>query len=163
MKLPLPVLNFLKRRAADISARTPSKVIGVEYLTRWHVLPKNPLFNVYLHHVQGNDPDTHLHDHPWLFNCSIVLRGEIDETLPKRHRVLKEGTVTGRMSRAPHRLDLRSNDSLTLFLTGPKIRRWGFYTEKGWVDSDQYLRQGGDGRAVNTQYLSDNAAERITN
>ncbi len=155
MKLPRSVLFFLKRRAAEISSRPPSKVIGTEYLSRWHVLPKNPLFNIYLHHVQGNDPDSHLHDHPWLFNCSIVLRGEIDETLPKRHRFLQEGSVTARMSRAPHRLDLRSKDSLTLFLTGPKIRKWGFYTESGWVASDDYLSRGGDGRAVNAQYLAE--------
>lgn len=153
MKLPRPVLAFLQARAEKISATPPSKVIGEQYLSRWHVLPKNPLFNIYLHHVQGDDPDTHLHDHPWLFNCSIVLRGEIDETLPKRSRLLKEGSATGRISRAPHRLDLRSKDSLTLFLTGPKIRRWGFYTERGWIDSAVYLNSAGDGRVVNREYL----------
>ncbi len=154
MKLPKRLLDLCQRRAAAMMSKPPSKVIGTQYLRRWHVLPKNPLFNVYLHHVQGNDPDEHLHDHPWLYNYSVVLRGEIDETLPDRHRVLREGSITGRMSRAPHRLDLRSEDSVTLFITGPKIRKWGFYTDRGWIASDDYLSANGDGRAVNRQYSS---------
>ena len=43
--------------------RPPAKTIGERYLTRWHVIPKNRLFNLYLHHVQADDPDTHLHDY----------------------------------------------------------------------------------------------------
>jgi hypothetical protein len=58
------------------------------------------------------------------------------------------------MSRAPHRLDLLSADSVTVFLTGPKIRDWGFYTEKGWVDSQRYLQANGDGRAVSQDYTA---------
>ncbi len=127
----------------------PSKCIGERYLTRWHLLPKNRVFNVYLHHVQEDDPDSRLHDHPWLFNISIVLRGRISETQPNAERVLEQGSVTARMSRAPHRLALLSDDSLTLFITGPKVRRWGFYTEKGWVDSRRYLQADGNGRNVN--------------
>gem|GEM_PF-6734848 len=26
----------------------PSKVIGENYLSRWHVIPRNPIFNIYL-------------------------------------------------------------------------------------------------------------------
>lgn len=152
MKLPRVILAILQRRAERRMQTPPSKRIGECYLTRWHVVPKNRLFNVYLHHVQEDDPDSHLHDHPWLFNVSVVLRGRISETLPQLHRVLESGSVTARMSRAPHRLALLSDDSLTIFLTGPKIRRWGFYTEKGWIDSERYLQANGDGRAVSTQF-----------
>lgn len=132
--------------------RPPAKRIGECYLTRWHVLPKNRLFNIYLHHVQADDPDDKLHDHPWLFNCSIVLRGRIEETLGRGQRLLEQGSVTARVSRAPHRLALQSDDSLTLFITGPKIRRWGFYTDQGWVDSGDYLQAEGDGRRTNEEF-----------
>lgn len=152
MKLPQRLLTTLQRRARRIMARPPAKRIGESYLTRWHVIPKNRVFNIYLHHVQADDPDTHLHDHPWLFNISVVLRGRIAETLLRGERLLEPGSVTARMSRAPHRLALLSDDSVTLFLTGPKIRRWGFYTDRGWVDSQHYLEAQGDGRAVNRQY-----------
>lgn len=155
MKLPLPVLRYLQQRADQVMQRPPAKTIGERYLTRWHVIPKNRLFNLYLHHVQADDPDTHLHDHPWLFNLSVVLRGKIDETMPEGHRLLREGSVTARMSRAPHRLALQSPDSLTLFVTGPKIRHWGFYTESGWVDSREYLAADGNGRSVSQSYSAD--------
>ncbi|USA44134.1 hypothetical protein NCG89_04960 [Spongiibacter taiwanensis] len=138
--------------ADRICEQAPAKVIGTHYLTRWYVIPRNRLFNVYLHHVEGNDPDENLHDHPWLFNGSLVLRGEIFEQLRSRSRTLQTGSLTFRMGRSPHRLLLRSNDSLTLFITGPKVRRWGFYTDAGWVDSKQYLRADGDGRTVRTDF-----------
>lgn len=154
MKLPQALLSAMQRRAERRMDTPPSKRIGERYLTRWHLLPKNRFFNVYLHHVQEDDPDSHLHDHPWLFNISVVLRGRISETLPSKTRVLEPGSVTARMSRAPHRLDLLSADSLTVFLTGPKIRDWGFYTEKGWVDSQRYLQANGDGRAVSQDYTA---------
>ena len=149
MKLPQALLSAMQRRAERHMGTPPSKRIGERYLTRWHLLPKNRVFNVYLHHVQEDDPDSRLHDHPWLFNISIVLRGRISETQPNAERVLEQGSVTARMSRAPHRLALLSDDSLTLFITGPKVRRWGFYTEKGWVDSRRYLQADGNGRNVN--------------
>lgn len=138
--------------AERICAQPPAKVIGTQYLTRWYVIPRNRLFNVYLHHVEGNDPDENLHDHPWLFNGSLVLRGEIVEELRGRARILQNGSLTFRLGRSPHRLLLRSSDSLTLFITGPKVRRWGFYTDTGWIDSKQYLRPDGDGRAVRTNF-----------
>ncbi|NKI18499.1 hypothetical protein HCU74_13870 [Spongiibacter sp. KMU-166] len=152
MKLPDFLLKRLQQHAASVQARPPVKVIGDNYLSRWHILPKNRLFNIYLHHVCGDDPDMNLHDHPWLFNLSIVLRGDIEETLPTRQRLLQEGSLTARMSRAPHRLALRSPDSLTLFITGPKIRDWGFYTDNGWVPSSRYLSADGNGRSVNASY-----------
>lgn len=152
MKLPKLLLKNLKRQADVVMQRPPAKRIGESYLTRWHIVPKNRLFNVYLHHVQADDPDDKLHDHPWLFNCSIVLRGRIEETLPRGRRVLGCGSMTARLSRAPHRLALQSDDSLTLFITGPKIRRWGFYTERGWVDSSDYLQADGNGRHIRQKF-----------
>lgn len=148
MQLPGFVLARVRKMARRVCGGPPAKVIGTHYLTRWYVIPRNSLFNIYLHHVEGNDPDENLHDHPWLFNGSLVLRGEILEQLRRRERVLKSGSLTFRLGRSPHRLLLRSNDSLTLFITGPKVRRWGFYTDSGWVDSKLYLRPDGDGRAV---------------
>ncbi|WP_373078442.1 hypothetical protein [Zhongshania sp.] len=150
MRVPKFLLTRLQAKADQITAGQPTKVIGTDYLRRWHVLPRNRLFNVYLHHVTGNDPDVNLHDHPWVFNYSMVLRGEILEEMPSGKRVLPTGTLTARLGRAPHRLLLQSSDSLTLFITGPKIRKWGFYTPSGWVNSKLYLREGGNGRDLST-------------
>ncbi|MEX1665571.1 hypothetical protein [Zhongshania arctica] len=152
MRLPAFLLRRLQAKAEQITHRIPSKIIGTDYLTRWYVMPRNRLFNVYLHHVTGDDPDINLHDHPWVFNSSIVLRGRILEEMPGRDRVLETGSFTTRLGRAPHRLLLNTPDSLTLFITGPKIRKWGFYTPSGWINSKAYLRVDGNGRNVTALY-----------
>ena len=41
------------------------KVIGKNYLSRWHIIPRNRYFNIYLHKFVGSDDDRALHDHPW--------------------------------------------------------------------------------------------------
>ena len=44
------------------------------YLTRWHVLPRNKWFNIYLHRFIHGDDDRALHDHPW-HSASLILDG----------------------------------------------------------------------------------------
>lgn len=152
MRLPEYLLSLCQKKASTITQRQPDKTIGDNYLSRWHAVPKNPLFNVYLHHVTGDDPDDNLHDHPWLFNYSLVLRGKIREQMPSAVRTLTPGSLTFRFGTAPHRLVLESTESLTLFITGPKIRQWGFYTACGWVNSKEYLRQDGNGRTTSSKF-----------
>ena len=51
--------------AADLSAsRPPDRIIGGKdnpYLLRWHVVPRNPQQNIYLHHFLRSDDDRALH------------------------------------------------------------------------------------------------------
>ena len=56
----------------------PSKVIGEDYLSRWHIIPRNRFFNIYLHRFTGSDDDRALHCHPWA-SVSIKLRGVLFE------------------------------------------------------------------------------------
>lgn len=68
------IINRITRRAPDV-------VIGEvhrPYLLRWWVIPRNPVFNVYLHRFMRSDDDRALHDHPWS-NLSILLRGSYGE------------------------------------------------------------------------------------
>ncbi|MGH8074261.1 MAG: hypothetical protein ACREO4_09325 [Lysobacter sp.] len=48
------------------------------YLTRWHVIPRNPWFNIYLHYFEHGDDDRALHDHPWR-SWSLLLDGRYRE------------------------------------------------------------------------------------
>lgn len=75
-------VDWLIRRA---ERRGPDFVIGGHerpYLLRWRLLPRNPVFNVYLHQFLRSDDDRALHDHPWLFNVSLLLRGPYIEWVP---------------------------------------------------------------------------------
>ncbi len=48
------------------------------YLTRRHVIPRNPWFNIYLHRFVHGDDDRAKHDHPWP-SASLLLEGRYCE------------------------------------------------------------------------------------
>jgi hypothetical protein len=131
-----------------ITRRPPDFVIGGTerpYLRRWFVIPRNPIFNIYLHQFLRSDDDRALHDHPWLFNASFLLRGDYIEWVPgngnaqrPEPRFLHQGAFKFRWGGAPHRLQLHSFGGIeattwTLFITGPRVRQWGFYCPQGWM------------------------------
>lgn len=133
--------------------RPPDFVIGgaeQPYLRRWWVIPRNRVFNVYLHQFLRPDDDRALHDHPWA-NCSVLLRGGyLEHTIAAggiHHKRLREaGAVVLRLSgRTAHRVELLRDGTeedgspiwrpcWTLFITGPVYRTWGFHCpQQGWV------------------------------
>ncbi|MGA0569608.1 hypothetical protein ACO2Q9_02685 [Variovorax sp. VNK109] len=132
------------------SNRQPDLVIGGKerpYLKRHRLLPSNPLLNIFVHEFLRSDDDRALHDHPWLFNISVLLSGEYREHTP--HGVFARycGDIVFRWWKSPHRVELLTiadfvssqpyNDTpiscWTLFIRGPRIREWGFYCPQGWV------------------------------
>jgi hypothetical protein len=128
---------------ARAQARKPDVVIGGQnrpYLLRWFLIPRNPIFNVYLHRFLRSDDDRALHDHPWPW-CSILLHGSyVEWSKPRQGSPLKfhverfdAGSVRFHRARYAHRLELRSGECWTLFITGPRIRQWGFHCPRGWV------------------------------
>ena len=42
-----------------------------------------------------------------------------------------------------HRVDLRNGTSWSLFLCGPSMEGWGFWTPSGYVDHDTYIKAKG--------------------
>lgn len=141
-----------------ISQRSPDFVVGHDgddYLHRWYVIPRNKILNIYLHRFLRSDQDEQLHDHPWLFNASVMLDGEyVEETVANggvHHKVLrKAGQWKLRFGPAPHRVELPSGDCWTLFVTGPVYRTWGFHCKNGWRDFKTFLSTGrGTGAGCN--------------
>lgn len=143
-------------------SRVPDFIVKNErgdYLRRWWLIPRNPFFNLYLHHIVGDDDDRALHCHPWL-NASLILRGGYREIVPisqaqsaaldyapgftyslKRRAgdlVVRSGSTRHRLVSAP------AHDCWTLFITGPQYRlilwlrtgcTWGFHCKSrflGW-------------------------------
>lgn len=122
--------------------RPPDFIIGGAdnpYLLRWWMIPRNKLFNVYLHLFLRSDDDRALHDHPWA-NASIILRGQYVE-----HRI-EAGGIHAHIPRwagdwhirpsgkIAHRVELTDGPCWSLFITGPVYREWGFHCpERGWV------------------------------
>lgn len=123
------------------------KHIGAGYLLRWHLIPRNRFFNIYLHKFIGNDDERALHDHPW-DSFSIRIKGELKEIFKTEQEhtlgiffgalfdVLEVRRVPRfccRRAEFAHRLKLIGDKPCwTIFITGPVKREWGFHCKKGW-------------------------------
>jgi hypothetical protein len=119
--------------ASDIiNMRAPDFVIGDNYLRRWWIMPRNKMYNVYLHEINHSDEDEAFHDHPWE-NTSFLIRGSYIEHTPEGAFVRTAGDVVRRPATALHRLECEDNARvLSLFTTGPVVREWGFACPQGW-------------------------------
>ena len=125
-------IDDLAKWAETIMAREPDFVIGDNYLRRWWVIPRNQLCSVYLHEINASDDDRAFHDHPWE-NTSIVLAGSYIEHTPDGVFERHAGDTVSRPADALHRLEIEPGErALTLFITGPVIREWGFACPQGW-------------------------------
>ncbi|MCY1166656.1 hypothetical protein D9M73_66050 [compost metagenome] len=100
-----------------------------------------------------SDDDRAHHDHPWLFNISWLIDGwYVEHTIAVGGLLIRTNRKTGdwkfRWGKAPHRVELltvsdfirsqpdnkRPLSCWTVFVTGPRVRSWGFYCmERGWV------------------------------
>jgi hypothetical protein len=156
MKLPIPVLRFLRRQAAWIAGvRAPDVIIGgaeQPYMLRWWVLPRNRWFNIYLHRFLRSDDDRALHDHPW-WNVSALISGAYTEhTIAAGgiNRLTRRvaGELKFRLAGAAHRIELSDGPCWTLFVTGPRLRAWGFHCPRGWVHWRDFTNPLDGGKTV---------------
>lgn len=174
MSWQIPLRNWLWYNVAW--QRDPDVVIGGSdhpYLYRWHVIPRNPIFNIYLHEFLRSDDDRALHDHPWV-NMSILLDGEYYEHVPNEGGVprfykndveaaaygytsikyRRPGYVYFRKPSQLHRVELKKNilgneiPVWTLFVTGPRIRQWGFACKKGWIHWKDFTGEDSAGSSI---------------
>lgn len=141
--------KFLKKATNRKVTTKPDVVIGGEdspYLRRWWLIPRNRFFNIYLHEIVRSDDDRALHDHPW-WNVSFILDGTLKEIIPFQEgfyrtteigqcpvvsRYLETGNLAFRKACASHRLEVGREKVRTLFITGPRVREWGFHCPQGW-------------------------------
>jgi hypothetical protein len=130
---------------------------GELYLTRL-TLFKTPWFSVKLHWIHKADPDRDLHDHPWSF-ASLILRGWYKELVCRkpdaRGEIVAQGLDLKRFrdeglcveerlvrwfnhkdTRGAHRILEVSPKLITLVVTGPKTKEWGFYDEDTFKYTD---------------------------
>ena len=127
-KLALGIAEkIIRRRQPDF---TVSGANGA-YLRRWFLVPRNRFLNVYLHEFLDSDDDRALHDHPWA-SLSWLLFGLLTEVTTQGRTGLLPGAWVYRKATHAHRLVLYGDRAVTLFITGPRVRDWGFHCPKGW-------------------------------
>jgi len=126
------------------SIREPDVKIGDNYLWRWWLIPRNRFFNIYLHRFGRSDDDRALHDHPW-FSVSLLLKGEMIEHNHNGIRYIPWLLPIFRTAKFAHRLELVKGPVWTVFITGPRIRSWGFYCPQGWRPWREFTTPDGNG------------------
>lgn len=136
-------LSELQAWALTVMATPPDFVIGDDYLRRWWIVPRNAACNVYLHEILRSDDDRALHDHPW-DNTSYLLSGRYIEHTPEGSFMRQAGEVIQRRATDLHRLEVIEGEppALSLFMTGPKVREWGFLCPQGWVHWEDFCDRG---------------------
>lgn len=160
--------NFATRALARIfadhlpPARKPDFIIGEPepYMLRWYLIRKNRWLNVYLHQIWRSDDDRAHHDHPWQ-SVSLMLAGPMGEWIKtdrgQRYREINPGALIYRGARFAHRLEVLNRESrdvsghlrvhpITLFVTGPKVREWGWHCPKGWRHWREFVALGNSGK-----------------
>lgn len=154
--LPKIFVKLLTRWATKITLkRRPDFVINPQgdspYLLRWWVIPRNRLFNIYLHLILRDDNDVP-HDHPW-YSASLILKGGYNEVSLDRESYLvmnyrAPGHLVFRKAKTAHRLTLPRaaqdgllRPALSLFFTGPRIRTWGFHCPNKWIPWHDFVNK----------------------
>lgn len=130
-------------------------------LIRWHLLRLPGGRAIMLHCFLRSDNDRHFHDHPWGFRSLLLspYREHIPRpaTTQEGRKLFDAGWVPASDQKGFHRLHKRFSAlnrpalwqhwvetvqplTWTLVYHGPVERRWGFETEKGWIDWEQYTQ-----------------------
>jgi len=128
-------MTFMKRERVDRHDGTP-------YLNRLIVV-KCAYFTVLLHQFAGSDDECH-HDHPWWFVTIILCGGYLEwwggsAKLAPVGSWRRPGTVLYRPAGFLHRIEvMKGCKAVTLVVTGPRTRTWGFLTRQGWVPWSRY-------------------------
>ena len=126
--------------------RPPDFVIGDDYLRRWWIVPRNEECNVYLHEMLHSDDDRALHDHPW-DNTSYMLDGSYTEITPAGSKLRVAGDIVTRSAADAHRLVIPDGGrAVSLFMTGPKLREWGFHCGRGWRHWKDFVDERDSGK-----------------
>jgi hypothetical protein len=127
-------------------------------MVRWNLF-QCPWFSIKLHKILLDDGAC-MHDHPWSF-ITIILKGGYYEItpnvsmafkdvsdavalvisdhqpVPERREWIEPGRILYRPAKFIHRIEV-DRPALTLVITFRKIRKWGFWTPLGWIESFKY-------------------------
>lgn len=125
---------------------------GEAYLRRLRIID-TPWFGVYLHDIDGPDPQPDPHDHPWPF-VSVVLRGGyaekvfvyVEHEYDYFARTHVRQWIAGSWHKMPaegkaHFIVWALPRTRTLILRGKRSRDWGFWIlDTDWRQQDIFNR-----------------------
>lgn len=135
-------LLFLAERLCRLRRITDRADKTSPYLDRWYIFGNaTSRWFLAIHRIHRSDADAHLHDHSWPY-YALQLSGLMHEVQPSGTYKRRPGYLRVRGSHSLHRLVLPpGRDVFSLFLGGPRSRRWAFMVNGKRVDYGKYLGQ----------------------
>lgn len=116
-----------------------------QFIQRLHLV-KTPFGALVVHWLRMPDPEPWRHDHPATF-LSLIFRGSYTE-LRKRPGDASPRLITHRWfnfirasSEDTHKIISVEPNTITLCFMGPKKRKWGYHTDRGWIFWKTYQKQ----------------------
>lgn len=124
---------------------------GIVHFRRYCLL-STYWFNVYIHQILKSDEDNHFHDHPFDF-ISLILKGSYEEFYSKAPHHLTvfckkylPVQVARHQAEDAHKLTLLTPEVWTLVFTSKRKRTWGYHTQYGWIDFQNYRELKNEGK-----------------
>lgn len=113
--------------------------VGV-YVRRWYI--EIPLGSIRIHHWLHSDDARAFHDHPWWF-WTLILKGGYRDVTVNGEEVMKAPKMAFRPALHAHTVQVNKGGCWTFLITGPQVRRWGFWVGKKWKKSNKYFLENG--------------------
>lgn len=152
----------------EYTANLPARLIdinGKPYLERYLVARVGGL-RIYLHRFVRDDSERAVHDHPWRWACAFVLAGRYKERLATmddptvghlyKHRWVRWFNWISPRTR--HQIVSVRPETWTLFITGKRIKGWGFYQH---IEHGYYYHQPFDTKASAAWYDTAPTGEKV--
>lgn len=128
------VLALASRFPTD-ELRSPD---GQLYMRRHYLWVTRRRRHLRVHVIRRSDDLRALHDHPWSF-WSLGISGGYLEHTPRGARLWRAPFLRRMRAEDLHALELPGGGwAVTVILTGPKIRDWGFVVDGTWVPAGEY-------------------------
>jgi hypothetical protein len=96
------------------------------------------VFSLRLHHWHSSDDDRNFHDHPYSF-YTVVLKGSYTDVSDNGEHLMLPGRVTYRPAEYRHYVKVPDGGCWTLLLTGPVVRKWGFWVRGKFRKANKYF------------------------
>lgn len=110
------------------------------YMERWVLNLR--LFSIRLHHWYSSDDPRYRHDHQWNFLTFILKGGYTDVTDSCREK-MSPGTIKYRSAIHKHTTEVWPGGCWTIIITGPIIRKWGFWVNGKFKKSNKFFLEHG--------------------
>jgi len=126
--------KLIKKFLSKLDSRDITREDGEPYLTRYYIFkkPVSWMPSIYIHCFHNSDHDYAVHSHPWNYSISFIFSGSYAEERRQKDdsiktKILSPGRINFIRGTDFHRVDLLSPNVWTLFISGPKVKDWGFW------------------------------------